>query len=169
MSEEPNERWAIPFSVGYSNLVKIIRFIKNNNGSSKHVPLKTLLNLSSINSGTIKQNLSFSEITGITEGDSEKGYKLTAKGSAYADALTMDKPEPIQKSTLEIIENSHLNDLKTFVTTEGEKLSKTDFFKFVKSKANISDGPRFGNMPPTYSTGTGALFDMFSKACLMKN
>lgn len=89
------------------------------------------------------QNLSFFTITGILESDNGKGYKLTGKGSEYADAITMDKPELIKKTTLEIIENSHLKDLKIFIESEGSSLQRQDLFKFVKTRANVSDGDRY--------------------------
>lgn len=167
MTESNTTRWAIPFAVSYSKLGLIIRFIKNNDGATRFVPLKTIYNLTSINHQLLKANTSFCQITGILEGDPEKGYKLTSRGAAYAEALTLDKPELIKKTTLEIIKNSHLNDLKTFVDTEGDKVTKEGFFKNVKNKGNISDGKRFGQMPPAYSTGTGTLLEMFAKAELL--
>jgi len=169
MSDESNSRWALPYAIGYSNFVKIIRHIKNNNAASKYIPLKTILNLASINPQVIKQNISFCEITKIIEGDFEKGYKLTGKGAAYAEALTLEKDELIKKTSLEIIENSYLKELKVVVETEGTKITRADFYKAVKNIGNVSDGKRFGNMPPAYSTGTGTLLEIFVKAELIPN
>jgi len=167
MSEEKIPKWAIPFGVGSEKILKILRYIKQKNGDTKYVPLDSILTLTSINSQSVRNNITFFTIVGILEGDSEKGFKLTDKGTKLVSSTISGKSEDVKKALLEIIENSHLKDLKDFIETEGNGVTKIALFNFVKDRANISDGDRFGNMGAVYSSGTMGLLELFDKAGLI--
>lgn len=165
--ETESSRWAVPFGVGYEKLIKIIRYVYQKKRDTNFVPVDSILTLTSINKDSIKSNLSFLKIIHVLDGDNSNGYKLTTIGTRYAKALSMTDAEEIKQSSLEIIQNSHLNDLKHFIENEGAALTKESLYKFIKSRARISDGDRFGEMPAVYSTGASALLYIFTKAGLI--
>jgi len=167
MNEEKTPRWAIPFGLGSEKLLKILRYIKQKNGNTNYVSMESILTLTSINSQSIRNNISFFTIVGILEGDHEKGFKLTDKGSKLVSSTINGKPEDVKNALLEIIKTSHLNDLKDFIETEGSGISKPSLFNFVKDRGNITDGDRFGNMSAVYSSGTVGLLELFEKAELI--
>lgn len=164
MSDKNDLKWNIPYGISYEKLTKIVRVLLQKKGDINEVSLDTLIQLTSLLKNYLSTNLSFLKSINIVCGDNIEGYKLTELGKKYVDALHFEKDEDIKKYSLELITESHLNDLKIYIETEESKLSKDGILKFIKKNARIADGASAGNMPKQSSQGAHTLMEIFNKA-----
>lgn len=164
MSEQESNKWNIPYGITYEKLSKILKGLHQKKGDLNKVSFDSILSLSGLHKNFLSTNLSFLKSINTIEGDNSEGYKITDLGKKFADALYLDKEEDIKNCLIELITKSHLNDLKIYIETEGDSLSKDGILKFIKRNARISDGPATGNMPKSSAQGAYALIDMFNKA-----
>lgn len=168
MSESAEEgKWKIPYGVSYAKLTKIIRLLLQKKADSSPVPTDSITTITNMSKNFLSSNLSFFKSVGILEGDNDSGYQFTELGTKYAKALSLDNDAEIKKHTLEFISKSHLNELKIFLETEGNDVTKDKIFKVIKTNAKIKDGTYAGNMPQKTSVGSNALLSIFNKAGLI--
>ena len=125
--------------------------------------------MTSLPKNFLSTNLSFLKSVNIVCGDNTEGYKFTELGKRYVDALYLEKDGDIEKCSLELITNSHLNDLKIHIETEESEISKDSILKFIKRNARIFDGASAGNMPENSSRGAHTLMEIFNKAGIISD
>lgn len=168
MSESVEEvKWRTPYGVSYAKLTKIIRLLLQKKADSSAVPTNSITTIANMSKNFLSTNLSFFKSVGILNGDNDSGYQFTELGTKYAKALSLDNDAEIKKHTLEFVSKSHLNELKIFLETEGDDVTKDKIFKVIKTNAKIKDGTFSGNMPEKTSIGANTLLSIFNKAGLI--
>lgn len=162
MSEVNEEtKWKIPYGITFEKLSKIIQLILRKEGDKKNLSLDAILASADLARNFLSSNLSFLNSIGIISGDNS-GFKLTNVGSNFARALSLDNVADIKKISLEIIGDSHLNDIKILIENEGESIQKEKILKLIKTNAKIS-GNSVAEMPKTSKAGVNALLQWFNK------
>lgn len=162
-----NTKWKIPYGITFDKLSKIITLILTKKGDTTKLDLKSFVPLTGISENFVSSNLSFLNDIKVIEGDNQ-GFKLTQKGIDFANALSMDDKEKIKTVSLELILESHLNDLKVLIENQGEEITKEKLYKFMKTKAKIK-GESLSDMPTNSSTGINTILSWFAKIGLLTN
>ena len=160
-------KWKIPYGITFDKLSKIIQLILRKDGDKKDMSLDSILPVADLARNFLSSNLSFLNSVGIISGDNSK-FRLTEIGLKFARALSLGNDEDIKKYSIEIINKSHLNDIKLLIENEGESIQKEKILKLIKTNAKIS-GDSVGSMPKTSKAGANSLLQWFNKIGLISD
>lgn len=155
--------WKIPYGVGYSKLIKLMRLILQKNGDKQLLSIDSIISSSIMPSNFVPSNLAFLKSIKIIEMTDTKSCRLTDTGTKFIRALSLDNKKDVEEYGKSLIKNSYLKDIQDLIETEGKELTVEKLYRLIKTNANISDGDRSGNMPTSSSTGVNALLQFLEK------
>lgn len=164
MSEKSEDiKLKIPFGIGYSKLIKLMRLILQKDGDTKTVSIDSITSSSTIPPNFVLSNLAFLKSINILEMNDTKNCKLTSNGTKFIRALSLDNKKDIKETAELLIKNSPLKDIQDLIKTEGSDLKLEKIYRLIKTNAKISDGNRSGNMSANSATGANALLKLLEK------
>lgn len=172
MSQEKDEvmnddKWRTPFNIGYDKFTLICKALYQQQADSKPVSVDKLVSLTSLNKSSLGSNMLFLKSVGIVEESESHEYKLTTPlGRDYAKAHFGDDKKLLESTSLQLIENSHLNSLSDKLKIN-KNMELKDLYSSIKTLGRLSSGSGISGMSPPYATGARTLLLIFKDAGLI--
>jgi len=162
-----DDKWRIPFNIGYDKFVIINKALYQQQADSKPTTLEKMISLTSLNKTTLISNFSFLKSVGILEDAGTHEYKLsTPLGRDYAKAHFGNDKTLLQSTSLQLIENSHLNSLSDKLKIN-KNMELQDLYSSIKTLGRFSSGTGVSGMSGPYASGSRTLLYIFRDAGLI--
>lgn len=163
MSEE---KWRTPFNIGYDKFTTICKALYQQQADTKPVSLEKLTALTSLNKTSLATNLLFLKSVGIIEELESHEYTLTTLGKNYTKAHFSEDKKLLESTSLELIQNSHLNSLSDKLKII-KNMELKDLYSSIKTLGRFSSGSGISGMSAPYATGARTLLYIFKDAGLI--
>lgn len=160
------DRWALPENMSYNRLVMTVKVLLVSKADRREVEADNLAKKVGVVTNTVKRGLSFLQSVGIVESSGKNRYRLTVTGVPYAEAHMNDDTSQITQLTLNVIEQSHLNELAIVIRTN-KNLTLKEIYKRIKTFGRYPDGKGPGNMHGPVATGALTVIRLFVDAGLL--
>ena len=161
------EKWRIPFNIGYDKFTLINKALYQQQADSKPVSVKKLISLTSLNRASLGVNISFLKSVGIVEESELRKYKLTTPlGRDYGKAHFSEDKKLLKSTSLQLIEDSHLSSLSDKLKLN-KNMELKDFYSSIKTLGRLSPGGGISGMSAPYATGARTLLFIFKDAGLI--
>ena len=159
-------KWILPTNMSYDRFIITVKSLLVSKADQKTVEVEELTKNIGVVIKTVRQCLSFLENVGVVEFSGRDQCSLTAIGMSYADAHMKENIDQIQRVTLEIINQSHLNDLANVIKIN-KNITRNDLYKRIKTFGKYPDGKGAGKMHPPVTAGATIVLRLFEDAGLL--
>ena len=161
--------WKIPKNIGYESYIKAIGAFFQKKADT--TPLKTKDIAVTIGSEpkSISEGIGFLVSINVLEGNKTEGYKLTEKGSKYAEAVYNEDGDAIKKSWNDIVENTFLKSLSDYIEINKKDLTLEGLFKHIRTKGRFPVGNGPTGMTNPCATGARTLLQIFKNTGMLPN